>query len=80
MDKVRGGGGQKLSVFVHAQGIKTVHAGGVKQWQNSIHVVVECPLRQNIIKVGSKLWQLTCISNITFSLPSALQRERARFL
>ena len=28
MDKMRGGGGQKISVFVHAQGIKTVHAGG----------------------------------------------------
>ena len=43
-----GGGGQKMSVFVHAQGIKTVHAerggGGVKKWQNSVHVVVECPL------------------------------------
>ena len=34
-----------MSVFVHAQGIKTVYAGGwVKQWQNSVHVVVECPL------------------------------------
>ena len=44
-DKMRGGGGQKMSVFVHAQGIKTVHAGGgVKKWQNSVHVVVECPL------------------------------------
>ena len=35
--------------------------------------------RQNIIKVGSKLWLLTCISNITLSLPSytgsALKRE-----
>ena len=36
MDKIRGGGGQKKSVFVHAKGIKTVHAlggggrGGVK--------------------------------------------------
>ena len=40
---MRGGGGQKMSVFVHAQGIKTVHAGG-KKWQNSVHVVVECPL------------------------------------
>ena len=41
-----GGGGQKMSVFVHAQGIKTVHAGegGVKKRQNSVHVVVECPL------------------------------------
>ena len=28
-----GGGGQKKSVFVHAQGIKTVHAGErVKKW------------------------------------------------
>ena len=35
-----------MSVFVHAEGIKTVHAGGegVKKWQNSVHVVVECPL------------------------------------
>ena len=32
-----------MSVFVHAQGIKTVHAGvwGVKNWQNYVHVVVE---------------------------------------
>ena len=28
VDKMRGGGDQKMSVFVHAQGIKTVHAGG----------------------------------------------------
>ena len=27
VDKMRGGGGQKMSVFVHGQGIKTVHAG-----------------------------------------------------
>ena len=27
MDKLRGGGGQKMSVFVHAQGIKTVKEG-----------------------------------------------------
>ena len=26
VDKMRGGGGQKMSVFVQAQGIKTVHA------------------------------------------------------
>ena len=31
-----------MSVFVHAQGIKTIHAGG-KQWQNYVHVVVESP-------------------------------------
>ena len=29
VDKMKeGGGGQKMSVFIHAQGIKTVHAGG----------------------------------------------------
>ena len=45
-----GGGGQTMSVFVHAQGIKAVHTGGrgVKKWQNSVHVVVECPLIQHI--------------------------------
>ena len=34
-----------MSVFVQAQGIKTVHAGkgGVKKCQNSFHVVAECP-------------------------------------
>ena len=43
MDKMRGEGGKKNAVFVHAQGIKTVHAGGwgVEKWQNSVHVVVE---------------------------------------
>ena len=30
-----------MSVFVHAQGIKTVH----KKWQNSVYVVVECYLK-----------------------------------
>ena len=45
VDKMRGEGGQKMSVFVHAQGIKTVHAGGGQgggyKWQNSVHVVAE---------------------------------------
>ena len=44
-----------MSVFIHAQGIKTVHAGGggggVKKWQNSVHVVVECPLTKTTKKV-----------------------------
>ena len=45
-----GGGGQKKYVFVHAQGIKTVHAGVVvKKWQNSVHVVVECPLIHKLV-------------------------------
>ena len=36
-----------MSAFVHTQSIKTVNAGGggVKKWQNSVHVVVECPLK-----------------------------------
>ena len=40
------GGGQKMYVFIYAQGMKTVHAGGegVKKWQTSVHVVDECPL------------------------------------
>ena len=51
VDKMRGGGGQKMSVFVQAQGIKTVHAGGGgKKLQNSVHVVVECPLWQVLEK------------------------------
>ena len=52
---MRGRGGQKKSVFVHDQGIKNVHAGvgGVKKWQNSVHVVVECPLAQKSKKGAS---------------------------
>ena len=41
-----------MSVFVHPQGMKTVYAGGgggVKKWQNSVHVVVECPPRKQLI-------------------------------
>ena len=38
-----GGGGQKMSVFVHAQCYKICprKSRGVKQWQSSVHVVVE---------------------------------------
>ena len=47
---MRGGGslgGQETSVFVHAQGKKAVQGGGgVKKWQNSVHVVVECPFSE----------------------------------
>ena len=38
-----------MSVFVHAQGIKTVHARegveSVKKWQHSVHEIVEWPLK-----------------------------------
>ena len=38
-----------MSVFVHAQGIKTVHAGeGGQKWQNSVYVVVECSLARGV--------------------------------
>jgi hypothetical protein len=34
VDKMRAGGGQKMAVFVHAQGIKNCprRGGGVKKW------------------------------------------------
>ena len=49
-----------MYVFVHAQGIKTVHAGGwVKKWQNSVHVVVECPLR--LALEYCQRWKVVCI-------------------
>ena len=37
------GEGVQMSVFVHAQDMKTVHAagGGVKKWQNYVHIVGE---------------------------------------
>ena len=48
VDKMRGEGVKKMSVFVHARGIKTVHAG-VKKWQNSVHVVMlNDPLKTEI--------------------------------
>jgi hypothetical protein len=61
VDKMRGGGGQKMPVFVHAQGKKIVHAGmGGKKWQNSVHVVVECPLSpyvSSMVKYSNKSLQ-----------------------
>ena len=55
--------GQKMSVFDHAQGIKTVHAGegGVKKWQNSVHVVVECPLMKENVDNLTDLCQLSMV-------------------
>ena len=44
MDKIRGREGvKKMSVFVHAG------EGGVKQWQNSVHEGVECPITQILL-------------------------------
>ena len=39
----------KLTTWIGHQGVKTVHEGegGVKKWQNSVHVVVECLLMAN---------------------------------
>ena len=59
---MKGGGGQKMSIFVNAHGINTIHAGGGggKKWQNSDHVVVECPLRQRLAAARSRKNFLTC--------------------
>ena len=64
---MRGGGGQKMSVFVHAQSIKTVH--GVKKWQNSVHVVVECPLSW-LVSLNLKIdaWQVP-LNSSRFTFP-----------
>ena len=52
VDNMRGEGVKKylFSVYVHAQGVKQIwykncprRGRGVKKWQNSVHVVVECP-------------------------------------
>ena len=52
-----------MSVFVHAQGTKTVHAGGgVRKWQNSVHVVVECPLYKSPLESKSVL----CSALVTY--------------
>ena len=49
-----------MSVFVHAQGIKlSKQDGGVKKWQNSVHVVVERPLSPtHRIEKRQKNWGL----------------------
>ena len=51
-----------MSFFVHAQGIKTVHArgGGGKKWQNSGQVVVECPLTLSF------LWKIKIMNLIKY--------------
>ena len=51
-----------MSAFAHAQCIKTVHTvGGVKKWQNSVHVVVECPLRKENAYNLTDLCQLSVV-------------------
>ena len=61
----------RLTCLLHVKGLVVCFYLG---WSGSI-----LQFRQNIIKVGSKLWLLTCSSNITLSLPSytgsALKRE-----
>ena len=66
---MRGGGGQKMSVFVHAHGIKNCpHKGrGVKKWQNSVQVVVECPL----IGVSSLVFDQSMITHFLFDITNA---------
>ena len=56
----RWGRGSKMSVFVHYQGIITVHAGRVKKWQNSVYVVVECPLATYTNEIFQVLFFVPC--------------------
>ena len=45
---MRGEGVKKVCIYPRSEYQKTVHAGGgVKKWQNSVHVVVECPLSKS---------------------------------
>ena len=52
----------RLRFLLRVKGLVTCFDFG---WYSSI-----LKFRQNIIKVGSKSWLLTCSSNITLSLPS----------
>ena len=51
-----------MPVFVHAQSTKTVHAKGegVKKWQKSVHVVVECPSDQYQGRYTQQAWTENC--------------------
>ena len=40
-----------MPVFVHAQGIKIVHPGG-GGGQNSVHIVVKCPLISSYLEAA----------------------------
>ena len=58
-----------MSVFVHAQGIETVHAEGcVKKWQNSVHVVVECSLISCYLLIGHGLHKVHCMDVVAIRL------------
>ena len=54
VDKMRVGGGQKMSVFVHAQGIKTVHAGGGQK------IAKFCPRSCWMPYYSVKIWLGNC--------------------
>ena len=53
----RWGGGAKMFVFVHAQGIRLFRQGGRGE-KNYIHVVVECPLMTSYFLKG--FWESKC--------------------
>ena len=56
--------------FVHAHGLKTVHAGGWGQkWQNSVHVVVECPL-SSMLKQWRHTFLIKKVQYVHKSLPT----------
>ena len=67
-----------MSAFVHAWGIKTVHEGrGVKKGQNSVHVLIECPLIIFVQKTRLKLISITfCIFIQDFSRAKRKELQR----
>ena len=56
VDKMRVGEGQKMSVFVHTQGVKTFHAGlggGSKNGKIlSTYIVVKMPLQPYFVHIS----------------------------
>ena len=44
--------------------------GGVKKWQNSVHVVVECPLKGKILELPLETSYYGALTNVPLELIS----------
>ena len=65
MDKMRWGG-----FFCPHSGYKTIHTKGwVQKWQNSVHVVVECPL-SSMLKKWRHTFSIKKVQYVHKSLPT----------
>ena len=60
VDKIRGGGGQKMSVFVHAQSIKTVHAVSICGFTTNKATKEELIKNEISLKVNSRSKKVSC--------------------